>query len=307
MAATGNSLAVDSPLGQGGYGAMKIPLYQIDAFAARPFSGNPAAVCPLEQWLDEATLQAIAAENNLSETAFLVAEDEGFHLRWFTPAVEVELCGHATLATGWVIFNRFDWPLEAIDFRTRSGVLTVSRDGERLAMDFPARPATHGDTVDAVAGALGANPGEVRRADNGNALAVFDSAAEVKSLEPDFARLGALDMFGVIATAPGEDDDRFRLALFRAARGRAGRPGHGIGPLHPGALLVGAARQGKAVRAPGLETRRRIVVRGSRRPHHHRRPLRIGDGRHDHASKQGRWRTPLHRPRVVVDRYAALD
>jgi PhzF family phenazine biosynthesis protein len=243
MAASRNAVAVDSSLGQGGYVAMKIPLYQIDAFAARPFSGNPAAVCPLEQWLDEATLQAIAAENNLSETAFFVAEDEGFHLRWFTPAVEVELCGHATLATGWVIFNRFDWPLEAIDFRTRSGMLTVSRDGDRLAMDFPARPATRADTVDAVASALGAHPREVRRADNGNALAVFDSAAEVKFLVPDFARLGALDMFGVIATAPGEGDADFVSRYFAP---RAGVPEDPVtGSAHCTLVPYWAERLGK--------------------------------------------------------------
>ena len=105
-------------------------------------------------------LQAIAAENNLSETAFFVPEDEGFHLRWFTPAIEVELCGHATLATAWVIFNRFDWPLETIDFRARSGALTVSRDGDRLALDFPARPAKPVAGDDAMAAALARRHGK---------------------------------------------------------------------------------------------------------------------------------------------------
>lgn len=237
------STAVDSPLAHGGYSAMKIPLYQVDAFAARPFSGNPAAVCPLEQWLDDATLQAIAAENNLSETAFFLAEDEAFDLRWFTPAIEVELCGHATLATAWVIFNRFDWPLDAIDFRTRSGALAVSRDGDRLAMDFPARPATHAGTLDALAVALGARPREVRRADNGNALAVFDSAAEVESLVPDFAKLGALDMFGVIATAPGEGDADFVSRYFAP---RAGVPEDPVtGSAHCTLVPYWAARLGK--------------------------------------------------------------
>jgi PhzF family phenazine biosynthesis protein len=187
---------------------MKIPLYQLDAFAAKPFTGNQAAVCPLEEWLDDATMQAIAAENNLAETAFFVAEDEGFHLRWFTPAIEVDLCGHATLATAWVIFNRFDWPLESIDFRTRSGTLTVARDGDRLAMDFPARPAaltTRGE--DGMAAALGARPTALLLADNGNALAVFGSEREVKTLTPDFARVAALDPFGVIVTAPGADGE----------------------------------------------------------------------------------------------------
>jgi PhzF family phenazine biosynthesis protein len=184
---------------------MKIPLYQIDAFTSKPFSGNPAAVCPLEEWLDDATLQAIAAENNLAETAFFVAEDDTFHLRWFTPAIEVELCGHATLASAWVIFHRFDWPLDTIDFRSRSGVLTVSRDHERLALDFPARPAASAGGLDAAAEALGARPREMLLAANGNALAVFASEPEVRALTPDFRKVAALDPFGIIATAPGGD------------------------------------------------------------------------------------------------------
>jgi len=186
---------------------MKIPLYQIDAFTAKPFAGNPAAVCPLEEWLDDATLQAIAAENNLAETAFFVAEEEGFHLRWFTPAIEVELCGHATLATAWVIFNRFDWQLDNIDFRTRSGVLIVSRDGERLVLDFPARPAKPTGGIDETASALGARPAEMLLAANGNALAVFGSEAAVRGLKPDFRNVAALEPFGIIATGPGEDCD----------------------------------------------------------------------------------------------------
>ncbi len=180
---------------------MRIPLYQVDAFTSRPFAGNPAAVCPLEQWLGDATLQAIAAENNLAETAFYVAEDDDFHLRWFTPAVEVDLCGHATLATAWVIFNRFDWPLEAIDFRTRAGTLTVSRDGDRLAMDFPSRPPSPAANIDAVAAALGARPKDVLAARD--AVAVFGSEAELRALRPDIAKIAALEQFALIVTAPG--------------------------------------------------------------------------------------------------------
>lgn len=181
---------------------MRIPLYQVDAFTSRPFAGNPAAVCPLEQWLDDATLQAIAAENNLAETAFYVPEEQGFHLRWFTPTVEVDLCGHATLATAWVIFHRFDWPLEAIDFRTRSGTLTVSRDGERLAMDFPKRSPAPIGAIDTVAAALnGARPMEVLAARD--ALAVFRSEEEVRAIKPDFAKIAALEQFALIVTAQG--------------------------------------------------------------------------------------------------------
>jgi PhzF family phenazine biosynthesis protein len=186
---------------------MKIPLYQLDAFASKPFAGNPAAVCPLEEWLDDATMQAIAAENNLSETAFYVPEEEGFHLRWFTPRIEVALCGHATLATAWVVFHRFDWPLASIEFCTRSGMLAVTRDGDRLALDFPARPAAPAGGLDAIAAALGAPPREVQAADNGNALAIFASEREVTSLTPDFGKVVLLDAFGVIATAPGDHAD----------------------------------------------------------------------------------------------------
>ena len=184
-------------------GPMKIPFFQLDAFAARVFTGNPASVCPLEEWLDDATMQAIAAENNLSETAFFVAQGEQFRLRWFTPTMEVDLCGHATLAAAWVIFHEFDWSLDTLDFATNSGILTVTRDdeGDRLAMDFPARPAGPATGADAVAEALGARPAELLA--SRDAMAVFASAGEVARLRPDFARIAALDHFAVIATAPG--------------------------------------------------------------------------------------------------------
>ncbi|MGH6988538.1 MAG: PhzF family phenazine biosynthesis protein [Stellaceae bacterium] len=195
---------------------MKLPFFQIDAFAARAFAGNPAAVCPLEDWLDDTTLQRIAAENNLSETAFFVAEDDGFRLRWFTPAVEVDLCGHATLATAWVIFHEFDWPLDTIDFTTRSGALAVTREDDRLAMDFPARPPVPAEGVAEVAAALGARPQSLLAARD--ALAVFADAAEVEALAPDFARLKALDHFAVIATAPGRAGDADFVSRFFAPK-----------------------------------------------------------------------------------------
>jgi PhzF family phenazine biosynthesis protein len=119
---------------------VRIPLYQIDAFTGRVFAGNPAAVCPLEEWLDAATMQAIAAENNLSETAFFVRGGEGYGLRWFTPTLEVDLCGHATLASAFVVFEFLDRAAEAVRFETRSGELVVRRKEGLLAMDFPARP-----------------------------------------------------------------------------------------------------------------------------------------------------------------------
>ena len=121
---------------------MELPLYQVDAFADRPFTGNPAAVCPLREWLPDAILQAIAGENNLSETAFYIHAEEGFQIRWFTPTAEVELCGHATLATAHVIFNHTGYGRDSIRFTSRGGELTVSRDNDYLVMDFPAQPAT---------------------------------------------------------------------------------------------------------------------------------------------------------------------
>jgi PhzF family phenazine biosynthesis protein len=195
--------AIDFQVPAPSYSAMKIPLYQLDAFTSKPFAGNPAAICPLETWLDDATMQAIATENNLSETAFFVPEDEGFHLRWFTPAMEVALCGHATLATAWVIFNRFDWQLDTIDFRTRSGLLTVARDDDRLALDLPAQPASPVGADEALATALGVLPEHNLVADNGNVLAVLTREQEVRALKPDFAEIARLGAFGVIATGPG--------------------------------------------------------------------------------------------------------
>ena len=123
---------------------MTIRLLQIDTFTDRVLGGNPAAVCPLDAWLDEATMQAIAAENNLSETAFMVPEGEGYRLRWFTPNVEVDLCGHATLAAAFVVFEELRPGTESVAFETLSGRLTVTRDGEALVMDFPAQPAEPG-------------------------------------------------------------------------------------------------------------------------------------------------------------------
>src|ERR1700719_3466774 len=122
---------------------MRIPLYQIDAFAERPFTGNPAAVCPLDAWLPEDMMQAIAAENNLSETAFFVPEGEGYRLRWFTPSTEVDLCGHATLAAAFVIFRWTSPERRSVTFETKeAGPLTVARNGDLLALDFPSRPPT---------------------------------------------------------------------------------------------------------------------------------------------------------------------
>ena len=185
---------------------MKIPIYQVDAFTLGPFSGNPAAVCPLDAWLDDATLQSIAAENNLSETAFIVASEQGYDLRWFTPAIEVDLCGHATLAAGYVVLNHLQPGLDSVAFETTSGTLTVSRDGDRLSMDFPSRAPIPVPVSQALSDALGEAPSEVHM--SRDILAVFDDEAAVRRLSPDQAGLLALDEgLGVIASARGNSVD----------------------------------------------------------------------------------------------------
>jgi PhzF family phenazine biosynthesis protein len=182
--------------------AMRLPLYQIDAFADGPFTGNPAAVCPLEAWLPDAVMQQIAAENNLSETAFFVPEGEGYRLRWFTPTTEVDLCGHATLASAFVVFRWLKPQCSEVIFATQqAGPLTVTRDDELLALDFPARPPAPCPMPEGLAAAFGGPPTAVLAARD--YLAVYETADQIAGLTPDFAAIAALDRFAVIATAPG--------------------------------------------------------------------------------------------------------
>ena len=195
---------------------MKIPYYHVDAFAGKVFRGNPAGVCPLDAWLPDATLQNIAAENNLAETAFIVTRGGDFDLRWFTPTIEVDLCGHATLAAAFVLFTERGWAGDQIRFHSRSGPLSVSRAGDVLILDFPSRPAAPCAPPEALRRGLSATPAEVRKARD--FLAVFGRAAEVRALKPDFAALRTLDCLGVIATAPGEDCD-FVSRFFAPAAG----------------------------------------------------------------------------------------
>lgn len=195
---------------------MILPLYQVDAFTGKLFAGNPAAVCPLESWLGDRQMQSIAAENNLSETAFFVRNGDVYDLRWFTPACEVDLCGHATLASAFVVLEYLDRSAAAVRFHTKSGELRVRRNGDLLTMDFPARPPQPCDPLPALAEALGKPPRELGAARD--YLAVYDSEEDVRSLDPDMRALAAVDHFAVIVTAPGKDVD-FVSRFFAPAEG----------------------------------------------------------------------------------------
>jgi PhzF family phenazine biosynthesis protein len=184
---------------------MELTLYQIDAFTDRVFRGNPAAVCPLDRWPSDTDLQAIAEENNLSETAFYVPAGTGFHLRWFTPKAEVDLCGHATLAAAFVIFNFSDYADNTIKFESRSGELAVAKSDDLLVMDFPAQPAKPCATPQLLVEGLGKAPIEVLSSED--YLAVFDTEEDVIGLKPNFDALNKLDLRGVMVTAKGKDVD----------------------------------------------------------------------------------------------------
>lgn len=184
---------------------MNIQQFQVDAFAARIFEGNPAAVCPLTAWLDDHLLQAIAEENNLSETAFFVPSAKGFQLRWFTPVTEVDLCGHATLATAHVLFTALGYADTTITFETRSGELVVERDGDQLVMDFPAVVPHPCAAPPALLEGLGHMPTEVWVADD--YIAVFDNESVIHAITPNQDKLRELGRRGVIVTAPGQEVD----------------------------------------------------------------------------------------------------
>ena len=178
---------------------MEIILYQIDAFASKLFEGNPAAVCPLDEWLPDEIMQSIATENNLSETAFYIPKDSGFHIRWFTPASEVDLCGHATLATAYVLFNILCYEKDKIEFDSKSWILTVVKDNGWLVMDFPAQPPVPCDIPEEIVKAFTATPIECLRSED--LIVVFESESDVESANPDFELLKKLDLRGVAITA----------------------------------------------------------------------------------------------------------
>ncbi|MBX3479837.1 MAG: PhzF family phenazine biosynthesis protein [Caulobacter sp.] len=203
---------------------MILPIYQVDAFADAPFQGNPAAVVPLDAWIDADRMQAIAGENNLAETSFFVPEGDGFGLRWFTPEVEVPLCGHATLASAHVLFRHLGYGGEQITFQTLSGPLRVSRTADGLLdMDFPARPGPESPPPAELVAALGARPRAI--VEGATMLAIFDDEAEIAAMTPDFGALARfcrpLDNIGVSVTARHQGDQGwdFVSRFFAPAKG----------------------------------------------------------------------------------------
>ena len=184
---------------------LKLPIYQVDAFASRAFEGNPAAVCPLETWLDDALMQSIAAENNLSETAFFVRDGDGYAIRWFTPTDEVDLCGHATLASACVLFECLGHGESQVGFSSRSGPLSVAKEGRRYVLDFPAQPPVPIETPEALIGAFGVRPEASLAA--ADIVLVFGSSDDVRKATPDLSAIASVDTRGVIITAADDDYD----------------------------------------------------------------------------------------------------
>jgi PhzF family phenazine biosynthesis protein len=220
---------------------MRLPIHQIDAFASRPFEGNPAAVLPLQQWLPDALMQSIALENNLSETVFLVKEPEGWRIRWFTTVTEVDLCGHATLASAWLILNELEPGAHKVDFQSRSGPLSVAREGDRLVLDFPSRPGRPApELMEPVTHALGVRPIEVRLARD--LMAVLPDEAAVRAVKPDMEALSGLPCMGTLVTAPSQTWDFVSRCFF---------PGDGVpedpvtGSAHCTLIPYWAERLGK--------------------------------------------------------------
>lgn len=185
---------------------MKIPLYQVDAFTDQVFGGNPAAVCPLKEWIDSDTMQKIAQENNLSETAFFVQKNDAFEIRWFTPKVEINLAGHPTLATAWVIYNELNYQNNKIRFVSPlSGELLIERTDQLICMNFPANKPVPVTKDQLLTEALGKEPSEVLK--SRDLLVIYKNQSDIEKITPDFALLAKLDTFGIIISAPGEKAD----------------------------------------------------------------------------------------------------
>ena len=242
---------------------MRLPLYQIDAFTSQMFGGNPAAVVLLDSWLPDRVLQAIAAENNLAETAFVVPHGDVMPLRWFTPTVEVDLCGHATMAAADVLF-RYTFPsARRLTFSTRSGNLIVMRDGDLLAMDFPSCPGKPVEITDAIISALGVRPTELYQARD--LLAIYESELQIRDFRPDFGRIASIDTFAITISAPGDTVDY----VYRFFAPRQGIPEDPVtGSANCTLVPYWAARVGKTdLVAKQLSTRGgdlRCTLRGDR-------------------------------------------
>jgi PhzF family phenazine biosynthesis protein len=221
---------------------VRVPYFQVDAFTSRVFGGNPAGICLLDSWLAEDVLQQVAAENNLSETAFLVRRGDNFELRWFTPEIEINLCGHATLASAFVIFGELGFSGDAIRFETKSGLLTATRAaGEIIALDFPAWSTEPCKAPAALVNGLGWMPSEVRRNEE-DILAVVSSEADVLALKPDTHQLAGVETRGIIVTAPGSDCD-FVSRFFAPRLGLIEDPV--TGSAHSSLIPYWSARLGK--------------------------------------------------------------
>ena len=246
---------------------MHIPYYQVDAFTSQTFAGNPAGVCVLENWLPDNILQCIATENNLAETAFFTREDDHYHLRWFTPILEVDLCGHATLATAFVLYSELGCPDQPLRFHTRSGWLAAVRHGNIIELDFPARPPVPCPAPEELLRGLGSNPREVLKARD--FVAVYDSQAQVAALTPDMALLAQLDCLGVVATARGEDADF--VSRFFAPRGCSGRPRDRLVAFVTHTVLGWTTGQNGFARETDFKTRRRVALSSRGRARCHRR------------------------------------
>lgn len=189
---------------------MRLPIYQVDAFTEEPFRGNPAGVCPLEEWLPEDVMLSIAAEMNLAETAFFVPHGDAYQIRWFTPTTEVPLCGHATLASGAIVFRYLQPERMHVSFDSLSGPLSVARDGDLLELDFPARQGWKIEVPAGLPAILGAQPSAALHSDaitRLNLFAIFDDAETVRNLTPDLAALAASPPGVVVVTAPGTGED----------------------------------------------------------------------------------------------------
>ncbi|WP_158826099.1 PhzF family phenazine biosynthesis protein [Mucilaginibacter lacusdianchii] len=197
---------------------MTIPIYQADAFTSSLYGGNPAAVCPLTEWLPDETMQKIAAENNLAETAFFVKTHEGYHLRWFTPELEIDLCGHATLATAHILFTELGHAEPAIHFTTeKAGTLIVTRDGDRYTLDFPSRPPYPVELPGGLIDALGGKkPSHILR--SRDFFLVYEDEQDIIDIVPDHSALAKIDAIGIIVTAPGNTVD-FVSRFFAPAAG----------------------------------------------------------------------------------------